>query len=319
MSAVPAQKDPIGISVVVPVYGCASCIQALCQRLRESVSTISPRFEIILVNDRSPDDSWNAILEVQKEIPQVTGVQLSRNYGQHIAITAGLHAARGDIVVVMDCDLQDPPELIPEMFARLNEGYDCIMARRVERSHSRMRVFAGNLYFRLMSRLTRTKINPGYGTFSMLTRKVVDGFTAFSERDRHYLFILRWLGFKIGSIDYEHREREFGESSYSLGRLMQHAIDGLFFQTTVFLRWIMMLGIFFAMAGIALAVYLIVQYFDHGAAEGWTSIVTLLLVCTGVILTSLGIVGLYIGKIFDQVKRRPLYVVDLVSESSSQW
>ena len=283
------------------------------------MSTLTARFEIILVDDRSPDGSWASILEIQKDFPEVKGIQLSRNFGQHIAITVGLNAARGDYAIIMDCDLQDPPEKIPEMFAKLTEGYDCVLARRIERSHSPARIYASKLYFWLMSKLTKKKIDGSYGSFSLLTRKVMDAFKKFSERDRHYLFILRWLGFKIGSIDYEHRERAHGKSSYSPGKLLQHAIDGLFFQTTVFLQWITLLGMLFAVSGICLAAYLVVQYIDHGAAEGWTSIVTLLLVCTGIILTSLGIVGLYVGKIFDQVKRRPLYVVDNVSESSISW
>lgn len=311
-------KQP-SISVVVPVYGCDSCIHKLCERLHDSVSKLTDRHEIVLVDDRSPDGSWTAILEAQKTFPSVKGIQLSRNFGQHVAITVGLQNARGDFVVIMDCDLQDPPEKIPEMFDKLQEGYDCILARRVERSHSRLRVYAGKIYFRLMSKLTKEKIDGSYGSFSLLSRKVVDAFSQFSERDRHYLFIVRWLGFKIGSIDYDHQERAFGKSSYSVSKLLQHALDGLFFQTTVFLQWIVLLGMLFAFSGLGLAAYLIFQYFSHGAAEGWTSIVTLMLVCTGFILTSLGIVGLYVGKIFNQVKRRPLYLIDSVSESSSTW
>lgn len=307
------------ITIVVPVYGCSGCVMQLCERLVATITPLTERFEIILVDDRSPDDSWGAILHAQQHYPQVKGIQLSRNFGQHIAITAGLQTARGDFVVVMDCDLQDPPEKIPEMLIKIEEGFDYILARRVERSHSRFRQLAARLYFRLLSILNKEEIDGSYGSFSLLSRKVVDSFLKFGERERHYLFILRWLGYRMGSIDYDHQQRATGRSSYSLSKLLGHAIGGLFFQTTVFLHWIVVAGLLFAAGGLALAVYLVIQYFSHGALLGWTSIVTLILVCTGILLFSLGIVGLYIGRVFDQSKQRPLYIIDSVSESAEKW
>lgn len=302
------------ISVVVPVYGCAACLDRLCARVKESVTPITDQYEIILVDDRSPDNAWSAITIIQAHEPNVKGIRLSRNFGQHIAISAGLAAARGDFTVVMDCDLQDPPERIPDLYAKLQEGYDLVLARRSERTHSSFRLLAARTYFGLMSRLTEENIDGSYGTFSILSRKVVDSFLKFSERERHYLFILRWLGFKIGTISYEHQERTTGRSSYSLKRLLQHALDGLFFQATVFLRWIVTAGLLFALFGVTLAAYFIYQYFTHGSVAGWTSVVVLILVCTGVILSSLGVIGLYVGKIFDQAKNRPLFIIDEISK-----
>ncbi|MCX7111128.1 MAG: glycosyltransferase family 2 protein [Proteobacteria bacterium] len=307
------------ISVVIPVYGCAGCLEPLCNRIKQSLTQITRRFEIILVDDRSPDDAWPVIAELQMHHQEVKGIRLSRNFGQHVAISAGLAAAWGDYAVVMDCDLQDPPEKIPELFAKLNEGFDLVLARRTERTHSFFRLIAAKSYFGLISRLTEENIDGSYGTFSILTRKVIDAFLQFGERERHYLFILRWLGFKIGSIDYEHQERVIGRSSYNLGRLIKHAIDGIFFQATVLLRWIVTLGLLFATCGTGLAIFYVYQYLVRGSYPGWTSLVVLILICTGSILTSLGVIGLYIGKIFDQAKGRPLYLIDTIIERRIQW
>jgi len=318
MSAPDTQDSP-KISIVVPVYGCAGCLDELCARLKRSLDSFTTRYEIILVDDRSPDNAWAAITKIQTDYPQVKGIRLSRNFGQHIAISAGLAAARGDYAVVMDGDLQDPPEKIPELYAKLKEGHDLVLARRSQRSHSFFRHAAARVYFRLMRLLTGENIDGSYGTFSLLSRKVIDGFLQFGERERHYLFILHWLGFKIGTIDYDHAKRSVGRSSYSLMRLLRHGADGLFFQATVLLRWIVALGLLFAVLGAMLAVYFVYGYFAHGSAEGWTSVVVLILICTGVLLFSMGVIGLYIGKIFDQAKERPLYVIDAVIERSASW
>lgn len=308
-------KNERSISIVVPVYGCRTCLDALCSRLENVLKEIADIYEIILVDDRSPDAAWFEILRLQRQYDCVKGVRLSKNFGQHIAITAGLSEAGGNLVAVMDCDLQDPPEVLPQMVAKLDEGCDLVLGRRTERNHSKFRVFAAALYFKLMGYLTEEKIDGSYGSFSLLTRKVVDEFLKFGEKERHYLFIIRWLGFEVASVEYTHNARLEGNSSYTLKSLLRHAFDGMFFQSTVFLRWIVASGLLFAIFGVFLAFYFIYMYFTLGSVEGWTSVVVLILICTGVILTSLGVMGLYIGKIFNQTKGRPLYVIDTVIES----
>lgn len=299
------------ISVVVPVYGCADCVEALCERLDQTLQGITSQYEVILVDDRSPDDAWKQILEMKARHAKVRGLRLSRNFGQHIAITAGLEMAKGDYVAVMDCDLQDPPENLPALYAKLQEGYDLVLAKRTSRSHSGFRVWGARLYFALLNRMTNERVDGSYGTFSLLSRKVVDAFLTFRERERHYLFIVRWLGFSMGTLEYAHEERIVGCSSYSLKRLVKHALDGLFFQSTILLRWIVAAGLIFAAGGIILALYYTYRYFTEGAVAGWTSVVVLILICTGAILSCLGVIGQYIGKIFDQAKGRPLYIIDL--------
>jgi dolichol-phosphate mannosyltransferase len=307
------------ISVVVPVYCCTACLEPLCSRLERSLALLTNRYEIILVDDRSPDDAWAAIVALQARFPAVKGIRLSRNFGQQIAISAGLAVTQGDYAVVMDCDLQDSPEKIPDLYAKLGEGYDLVLARRTQRSHSRFRLLASRTYFKLMSRLTEKPIDGSYGSFSILSRKVIDAFLQFGERERHYLFILRWLGFNTGTMDYEHQERAIGSSSYSLRSLLRHAVDGIFFQATVLLRWIVTLGLLFAAGGMVLAVFFIYNYIAHNSVPGWTSLAVLILINTGIMLTSLGVIGLYVGKIFDQAKGRPLYVIDTVAERRVRW
>ena len=311
-------SDP-SISVVVPVYGCSNCLEELCQQLDSNLRTLTQQFEIILVDDRCPDDSWNQLASLQVRYPSVKGIRLSRNYGQHIAITAGLAEARGDYAVVMDCDLQDPPSLVLDLYAKLQEGYDLVLAKRVERNHSAFRIFAAKAYFKLLSRLSGERVDGSYGVFSILSRKVIDSFLLFEEKERHYLFILRWLGFHIGSVDYVHQDRHSGRSSYSFARLLSHAIEGILFQASVLLRWIVGLGFIFSLSGLSMAGYFIWRQAFRVSHPGWTSLAVLILVCTGVILISLGIIGLYVGKIFDQAKQRPLYVVDVVEERKLLW
>lgn len=307
------------ISVVVPVYGCATCLAELCRQLDTQLSKLSRDHEIILVDDRSPDESWPHLEQLRTVYPGITSIRLSRNFGQHLAITAGLAAAKGDVTIVMDCDLQDPPALIPAMLAKLAEGYDLVLARRVSRHHSHFRVLAAKIYFSLLSRATGQSIDGTHGTFSALSRKVVDAFLLFKEKDRHYLFILRWLGFKVGEVDFEHAERHSGSSSYNLSKLISHAIDGIMFQSTIFLRWIAVLGIAFALLGILVGADLVWNAIFHAVLPGWTSITVLLLLSTGAILLSIGIVGLYTAKLFDQMKQRPLYIVDELIPRQSTW
>lgn len=304
-----AEREP-SISVVVPVYGCAGSLGELCARLGKTLRTMTSVYEVILVDDRSPDASWGEISALAGNFAFVRGVRLSRNFGQHMAITAGMELAHGDLVAVMDCDLQDPPERLPDLYAKLGEGYDLVLARRRSRSHGPLRVVAARVYFGLLSILTGQHIDGTYGSFCLLKRKVVDAFVRFRERDRHLLFILRWLGFAAGSIDYEHAERTTGKSSYSLSKLIRHAFDGMFFETTRLLRWVVAAGLSFVTIGLLLSVFLVYMAIVRDPPAGWTSLAVLLLLATGVITSCIGVTGLYVARIFEQVKGRPLYVVD---------
>lgn len=320
MTATSNDVNPVTpeISVVVPSYGCRDCLQTLCARLEAVLSVLVETYEIVLVDDRSPDASWPIIEALAQQYRAVRGVRLSRNFGQQIAITAGLEASRGNYVVVMDCDLQDPPERIPDLYEEVRKGHDLVMAKRVERTHSAFRLAAAKTYYALMHRLTGQAVDGQYGAFSILSRKVVTAFLTLRERERHYILILSWLGFDRGTIEYAHTERHAGRSSYNLLKLAKHALGGMFFHTSVFLNWIVYAGLFFTAASFGTAMYFIYRYFVSSSLPGWTSLVVAVLFSTGLILASIGAVGLYISRIFEMGKGRPLYVVDRECGCASQ-
>jgi glycosyltransferase involved in cell wall biosynthesis len=307
-------SDAPELSVVVPVYGCARSLEHLHSRLVPVLREIAGTYEIVLVDDRAGDGSWPVIEQLAAEDESVRGVLLSRNFGQHAAITAGLSYARGDWVVVMDCDLQDPPEDIPRLYAKALEGHDIVFGRRTNKPTGRIRRGLASLYFKGLQVFTGARLDGQYGTFSVISRRVVHGFLEMRDQDRHYLMILNWLGFDTTSVDYDPAHRYEGRSSYSLPKLISHALDGVFFQTTVLLRWIIYLGFVVATIGIGLAVYFGVERVAGHAYPGWTSLAVLVLILCGFIILSLGVTGLYIGKLFDQTRGRPIYVVDRVVE-----
>jgi polyisoprenyl-phosphate glycosyltransferase len=300
----------VEVSVVVPVYGCRDSLPALHERTTAALKSLTSSYEIILVDDCDGQGSWEVAAEIARSDPAVRAYRLSRNFGQHAAITAGLALCNGRWAVVMDCDLQDPPERIADLYRKALEGFDLVLARRKDKQHSLFRRAAARVYFGVMNAVSSGHFNGEFGSFSIISRKVIDGFLRFRDRDRHYLFILNWLGFKVGTIDYEHQERHSGRSSYTVGRLIRHALDGMFFQTTHLLRWIVYGGIWMSVAGFVLALYYVYVYLAHDVLPGFTSLAVLLLLIGGFIIMSTGVTGLYIGKVFEQVKGRPLYIVD---------
>jgi glycosyltransferase involved in cell wall biosynthesis len=309
--------DQPELSVVIPVYGCAACLEDLTVRLERALGSITTKWEIVYVDDRSTDGAWPKLRELSTKHKAVKAYRLSRNFGQHAAITAGLAHSSGRWTVVMDCDLQEPPELIPRLYARAQQGFDIVLAKRIQRRQSLYRRLSSSIYFRLMTLFLGFESTGEYGTFSIVSRKVVDAFLNLKDMDRHYLLILFWLGFARDSIAFEHHARETGKSAYSLRRLIQVSVDGLFFQTTTLLKFIVYMGFALAAAGVLLAVYLIAIYLSLHPYPypGWTSLAVLILTTGGFIVISTGVTGLYIGKIFQQVKDRPLYVIDETAAS----
>jgi dolichol-phosphate mannosyltransferase len=297
------------LSVVVAVYGCVDCLGVLHERLVRTLEDLVQSFELVFVDDGSPDGAWDVIARLASEDQRLRAVRLSRNFGQHAAITAGLAESRGRLVVVMDCDLQDPPEEIPRLYERALAGYDIVLARRQRRQDSFLRRAAARAYFLLLNRLAGTHLEGEYGTFSIISRQVRDAYLSIGDRGRHYLFILYWLGFKQAAVEVPHAPRAAGRSAYTFGKLVRHAIDGVFFQTTVLLRWIVYLGFLVALVGVLLAGVFAAIFIVGNPPPGWTSLAVIILVIGGFIIMSTGVTGLYIGKIFDQVKGRPLYVV----------
>jgi dolichol-phosphate mannosyltransferase len=303
----------VELSVVVPVYGCEGSLRELHRRLTDSLDWTDGDYELIFVEDRGPDRAWSVLREVALVDDHVRAFRLSRNFGQHAAITAGLAQSRGRWTVVMDCDLQDPPEEIRRLYEKASEGYDIVLARRAQKQASPFRRWASKGYFALLNTFAGTSIDAGHGSFSIIARKVVDSFLTFQDRERHYLLVLYWLGYEQTSIEYDHAPRTAGESAYTFRRLIAHALSGVFFQTTVLLRWVIYVGFLLATVGIGAAAYFAVARINGNAYPGWTSLAVLLLVIGGLIILSTGVTGLYIGRVFDEVRKRPLYMIDEVA------
>ncbi len=303
------RERAIELSVVVPVFGCAECLVSLHDRLTASISQITDSYELVFVDDRSVDRGWTVLQTLAARDRNVRAFRLSRNFGQDAAITAGLAQAQGDWAVVMDCDLQEAPEDIPRMWAAAREGYDVVRATRRRWSHSWLRR-TGSRTFRRLTRSSPTR--PDYSNLSLLSRAVIDAFLRLQDRDREFMIALDWLGFSTTSIEIQHHERQHGQSSYTLRRLIRVAVDGMFFRTTVLLRLVVLTGFVIALCGLLLAGFEVAEYFTgpNSRIPGYTSLAVLGLVLSGVIIVSVGVVGMYVGRIFEQVKNRPLYLIE---------
>lgn len=307
-------EEHVQLSVVVPVYGCAGCLDGLHERLTRSVTRISDEYELVLIDDRSVDGGWEVLERLARSDHHVRAFRLSRNFGQDAAITAGLAQARGEWAVVMDCDLQEAPEDIPRLWATAAEGYDLVRTIRKGWRHPPMRRWASRIYRRLTM---ETDTRPDYSTLSLLSRRVIDAFLRLRDRDREFMIALDWLGFDSTTIEIDHHDRHAGESGYTLNRLVKVALDGMFFRSTVLLRLVVLVGFLVALAGVALALFEVADYFiePEKTVPGYTSLAVLLLVLGGFIIVSVGVVGLYVGRIFEQVKDRPLYLIDQEAEA----
>lgn len=305
-----AGGDIPDLSVVVPVYGCEGALRELHRRLRETASALVASFELVFVEDGGRDRSWELLLELAAADPHVRAIRLSRNFGQHAAITAGLAEARGARVVVMDCDLQEAPEDIGRLWEAAQAGYDVVLSRRRQRRHPWARRLTARLYFAFLSFVTGRRVEPGHGTLSLLSRKVVAEFLRFKDRERHYLFIVQWLGFHATTIEYEPLDRPGGGSSYTVRSLLRLAVSGVFAYTTVFLRWIVYLGFAVSAGGLAVAALYLYRYLVYDTVPaGFTALALLVVVMGGFGILTTGVSALYVGKIFEQVKERPLFVV----------
>jgi polyisoprenyl-phosphate glycosyltransferase len=310
-------SDSVVISVVIPTYNAADCLKPLYDRLSRVLLQLTDKFEILFIEDCGGDHSWDTLVEMSKRLPYIRAVKLSRNFGQQAAITAGLTICKGKWVVVMDCDLQDPPEDIVRMWRKAEEGYDLVLARRIGRKQSALRRLFGKAYFGLLSAFCMSRIDGDFSSFTLISRKVVDAFLSFSDRNRHYMMIIQWLGFERAIVEYQQGERFAGKSSYSLFSLLKLAAQGFLFQTTVLLQVIVAMGFVVSCLGVIGFAWTLWNYcIQAHVLPGWTSVIDTLLILGGFILISIGVLGLYIGEIFDQVKQRPLFLVSKEVASS---
>ncbi len=298
------------VSVVIPVYKAEECLDELYQRLNAALESITSNFEIVLVEDCGDDNSWDVIERLAGADSRVRGIQFSRNFGQHYGITAGLDCCHGDWVVVMDCDLQDRPEEIPRLYAKAQEGYDIVLARRGERQDAMLKRMTSWLFYKLFSYLADIKYDGETGNFRIMSNKVVKSFRRMQEQLRFFGGLVQWLGFPTASIEVEHSKRFVGNSTYTFAKLWKLAAETIIAYSDKPLRIGVRIG--FSMAGLAFCygMYILLQAWLYGSLiPGWSSLIVSLYFIGGIIIAMLGIIGIYLGKTFDEAKKRPLYII----------
>lgn len=306
------------VTIVIPVYNEAETITELCRRLRLVLSEVADH-EIVVVDDGSTDGSWDVLCAEAAGDPRMRVARLSRNFGHQVAITAGLDLARGDAVVVMDGDLQHPPEAIPALLVRWREGYDVVYAVRSRRTDEPwLKRSTASAFYRVLGRLADPDIPAHAGDFRLLSRRAVDAVRAMPERARFLRGMSAWIGYRQTAVPFEAAPRFAGRTKYPIGRMLHLASDGLTSFSAVPLRLVSALGFVFVFFCAAYLVYVLYLHFlTDRTIQGWTTVVVLILLIGGIQLVSLGIVGQYVARIFDEAKRRPLYFLDTIFEGGS--
>lgn len=306
-----AMNTNIEISIVSPVYRAENIVSELVKQIVENVQTITSNYEIILVNDASPDNSWAAIEKECAKNTKVKGINLSRNFGQHYAITAGLSYTKGEWIVVMDCDLQDRPDEIPNLYNKALEGWNSVFAQRVERKDGFFKKMFSKLFYSLFSYLTDTKQDSTVANFGIYNRKVIDAILSMNDKVRFFPTMVQWVGFKKYYLPVKHSDRLEGSSSYNFKSLIKLAVNNIIAFSDKPLRLIIKLGFYISMISLLVGlVYLILYFIGHIKVIGFTSLFISIWFLAGIVISILGIVGLYVGKIFDNVKRRPLFITN---------
>lgn len=301
------------LSIVSPVYKAEFIVDELVRRVINEVTKITDNFEIILVEDGSPDKSWSIIETHCKNDKRIKGIKLSRNFGQHYAIAAGLNESIGDYVVVMDCDLQDNPKYIIDLLNKTKEGFEIVFTIKKLREHNNLRNLSAFWFNKIFNKLIGKKSLYSHGkigAYSLITRKVVRSYRKINDYYRPYLTILQWLGYPSAFISIVHEKRFHGKSSYTKFKLISHAINGIISQTDKLLRISIYTGFFFAAMSLISIAYIVIESIESGFQPGWASIATLIIFFASLIMIQLGIIGIYIGKLFEQTKARPLYLID---------
>lgn len=298
------------LSIVSPEYMGEKMVDELISRIESSVSTITDDYEIILVNDCSPDNTWSKILEVCRRDKHVKGVNLSRNFGQQYAITAGLSCVSGDWVVVMDCDLQDRPEEIPHLWAKAQEGWDIVLAQRMLRQDTWLKKQTGVWFHKVMGFLTETPQDRTIANFGVYRRDVIDSIVSMGDALRSFGGEVSWVGFKSTKLPVQHAARAEGKSSYNLHKLFKLAFDNMIFFSNKPLRLMAEFGFFVSFISFIIAVVWLCRYFlGDIEVSGFTSIIISMWLLGGIIIMLLGVVGIYLGKAYDQVKGRPTFII----------
>lgn len=299
------------LSVVVPVYQSGRSLEALISRLEAVMAGISQQVELILVDDGSSDNSWELICAAARNSKYVKGIHLSRNFGQHHAIAAGLDVSRGRWTVVMDADLQDLPEEIPHLLSKAMHGYDAVLARRINRKDSRWEIALSAGFYRFFRYMTGTPLDPAVGNFGVYHRKVIQAILQMRESIRYFPAQVQWVGFRQGYFNVSHGKSAVSSSNYGFRSKFHLGLNALMAFSDKPLRLTIKLGFLIASIGFIFALTTLIRYFTGSiVVPGYASLIVSVWVLAGLILMTLGMVGLYVGKTFEGVKNRPLYVVD---------
>ena len=311
----PVRRGPEAtLSVVVPLFNEAANVDELLRRIRNVIAglTVAPAaYEIVLVDDGSRDATLEKLLDAAHQDPHLRVISLSRNFGHQIAATAGLDASRGDAVVLMDGDLQDPPELIDAFLEKFRDGYDVVFATRRRRAgESRFKLLTAALFYRTIRRLTNVSIPVDTGDFRLMSRRVVAALRGSRERHRFIRGLVSWVGYKQTGIEYDRAERFSGESKYPVSKMLKFAIDGITAFSEIPLRLATWFGFFVSAIAFIVAIYEVgLRVFTGYNLPGYTSTIFAILFLGGVQLITIGILGEYVGRVYDEIKGRPLYLV----------
>jgi dolichol-phosphate mannosyltransferase len=298
------------VSVVSPVYGCSGCLEDLVDRIAAVLHARGTRFEVVLVDDHSPDGAWPRIVELAATRPWLRGLRLARNFGQHFAISAGIEHARGRAVVVMDCDLQDVPEEIPNLLDRLGGEVEVVFAQRTQRQDGLLKRFTSWAFFRLLSWMTGVAQDHSTANFGAYSRKVIDAVNAMPERERCFPLMVKWTGYASANVPVTHAARSEGRSGYSFRRLWRLASGIVLSYSDKPLRLVVRLGLVFAAIAFAMAGWSVLRYLQGDIqVAGFTSIVASIWLVGGVAIFCIGIIGLYLGRLYVDAKGRPYYLV----------
>lgn len=300
----------IHLSVVIPLNNEENLIDELINRVTASILEITGEYEIILVDDGSTDRTWEFILKHSLLNSRLKGIKFSRNFGQHYAITAGLSRSNGAWVVVMDGDLQDRPEVIGNLYQKALEGYDIVFVSRINRPESKIYKFFQRIFYIVLNLLSGLKLDYKKANYSIISKQVVTSFLNLKDYSRFYGSSVKWLGFKSTQVEATHGMRNSGKSSYNFTSRFKLAMDIILSFSERPLKFAIYLGIINSLLSFILATIILIRFFKWGfSVVGWTSIIASILFYSGVILIILGIIGVYIGRVFQQVKNRPLFVV----------
>ncbi|MGD9107935.1 MAG: glycosyltransferase family 2 protein [Gammaproteobacteria bacterium] len=300
------------VSIIIPCLNEQEVINTSYKRLTEVMSALNDKaYELIFIDDGSHDATYELLTKIQQADPHVRLLKFSRNFGHQIAVSAGLDYAAGDAAVIIDADLQDPPEVIPEMITKWEQGFDVVYGKRIKRQgETKFKLFTAKLFYRILAKLTDIPIPLDTGDFRLIDRKVIETLKKMPEKDRFIRGMVAWAGFNVVGLPYVRQQRIVGKSKYPLFKMIKFALDGIMSFSLKPLRLASILG--FITAGFALVgmIYALIKYFLHLNVTGWTALFLAILFLSGIQLLMLGVIGEYLGRTYMETKNRPLYLIE---------